>query len=234
MAKFLASILLSIGGKKHPKDECVYIFREGEAFLFLATHVDDLFPLFNTQAIKIKDKILDTLKTKMEIDNRGTISFALDMKIERDINKGILKISQTVYTESLLNEYDMQNTVARETPATGVDLCEKDIPTNKEEKEYAAKLPIRQLIGRLWWLALISRPDIYCALHRCAIWQNKPSKNLWKHLITILKYLKATPHFGIIFQRPNESNNNLIFAMVDSSFATEPNSKSRYIYFFLF
>ena len=94
---FLADILIKIGGKRHPKDECVYIFREGEAFLFLATHVDDLFPLYNTQAINIKNKILDTLKSKMEIDNRGIISFALDMKIERDVNKGILKISQTAY-----------------------------------------------------------------------------------------------------------------------------------------
>ena len=81
------------------------MFREGEAFLFLATHVDDLFPLYNTQAIHIKDKILNTLKEKMIIDNRGEISFALDMKIERDVKEGILKISQTAYTMSLFSEY---------------------------------------------------------------------------------------------------------------------------------
>jgi hypothetical protein len=56
----------------------------------------------------------------------------------------------------------------------------------------AEKLPVRNLIGRLWWLALMTRPDIHCALHKCAVWQNKPSRALWKKLIQILKYLAGT------------------------------------------
>ena len=86
----------------------------------------------------------------MTIDNRGEISFALDMKIERDVKEGILKISQTAYTMSLLKEYNMLDTKPRETPATGVSLSEDDLPVSKQDIETASKIPVRQLIGRLW------------------------------------------------------------------------------------
>jgi len=58
---FLADILMGLGAKRHPKDECVYIFREQDAYLFLGTHVDDLFPLFNKGGRRIRDRILGTL-----------------------------------------------------------------------------------------------------------------------------------------------------------------------------
>ena len=91
-------------------------------------------------------------------------------------------------------------------------------------------MPVRNLIGRLWWLALMSRPDIYCALHKCATHQNKPSQKLWKHLICILKYLKTTETLGLVFQRSD--THTILGGMCDASFATEVDSKSRFGYFF--
>jgi hypothetical protein len=200
---FLSSILKSCGGKRHLKDECVYIFRgERGGFVLLSTHVDDLFPLYNKEGEKIRDKILQRLKEKMEIDNKGTLSFALDTKIERDPEMGVLKISQAPYILSLLKEFGMENSKGRETPAVSKDISEEDLPTTEEGKKSAEKLPVRNVIGRLWWLALISRPDRDCALHKCAIWQNKPSDTLWSHLMDILKYLNNTRSMGLVFKRP--------------------------------
>jgi hypothetical protein len=234
--KFLCQILLSVGGKRHPKDECVYIFKEGFGFLFLGTHVDDLFPLFNEEGKVIRDRIFNALKRNMELDNKGTISFALDTRIQRDAERGILKISQVAYTESTLKEYGMLEASGRDTPAPLTELSESDLPKTKEEKREVDSLPIRNLIGRLWWLALISRPDIQCALHKCAVWQNRPSLALWKRLMHILRYLKSTKIYGLVYVRPNqnfhENSNFLLYAMSDSSFASEANHKSRYGYFF--
>ena len=110
--QFLCKILLDLGAKRHPKDECIYIFRErekeekSESFLFLGTHVDDLFPLCNEGGEKIKLRILGELKRHMQ--NKGTLSFAL----ERNINRGTLKISQTAYIKNLLKEYNMESATA--------------------------------------------------------------------------------------------------------------------------
>jgi hypothetical protein len=232
--QFLAQILVSSGAKRHPKDECVYIFREGEAFLFMCTHVDDLFPLFNEKGRTIRDKVLGVLRSKMQIEDRGTLNWALDTKIERDPEEGILKISQKPYIESLLKDFSMVNIKGRDTPGVGEEITEEHLPKTAEEKQEVSKLPFQRLIGKLWWLALISRPDIQCALHKCAVWQNKPSNLLWRKLMHILHYLSRTKRFGLVFVRPTLplTQENTLYALSDSSFATEPGRKSRYGYFF--
>jgi len=73
-------------------------------------------------------------------------------------------------------------------------------------------------------------------LHKCAVWQNKPSEKLWKQLLNILRYLKRTWFFGLVFKRPtgcfNLTENILLKSFCDSSFASEPGSKSRLGFFY--
>jgi len=76
--QYLFSIFRECGGKRSLKDECVYMWREGDAVMFVCTHVDDIFPLFNPEGRMLRDKIINTLTQRMEIENRGEISFALD------------------------------------------------------------------------------------------------------------------------------------------------------------
>ena len=120
-----------------------------------------------------------------------------------------MKISQQTYTQNLLKEFLPSNAPPRDTPAIVGEISEVDLPQTENEKEEVLKLPVRNVIGRLWWLALISRPDIQCALHRCAIWQNRPSQKLWKFLMHILQYLKHTHNFGLVYVRPTNGENFL-------------------------
>ena len=54
--------------------------------------------------------------------------------------------------------------------------------------------------------------------------------------MNILKYIKHTQHFGIIFKRQttdfNSTDNFLLQCFSDASFANEPGCKSRYGYFY--
>ena len=145
----------------------------------------------------------------MQIEDKGLLSFALDTKIERDTRGGILKISQQTYTQNLLKDFLPSDAPPRETPAIVGEILEDDLPKTEAEKKEVEQMPVRNVIGRLWWLALISRPDIQCALHRCAVWQNKPSRKLWKFLMHILQYLKHTQNFGLIYVRPAGDENLL-------------------------
>ena len=131
---FLAGIFCEMGAKRHVKDDCVYIFQEGDGFVFIGTHVDDLFPLCNPEGKGLRDKILRGLESRMQIENKGTLSFALDTKIERDAKRGILKISQRAYIENLVEEMGVENSLGRETPSSGQELCEEDLPQTEEEK----------------------------------------------------------------------------------------------------
>ena len=176
----------------------------------------------------------------MEVDDKGPLAFALDMRIQRDPKRGILKLSQRQYIEDLMRDYNITNT--RTSPAPVDDLKEEDVPTDGPEREAAAKIPIRALIGRLWWLALTSRPDIFCSVHKCALWQNKPSEKLWKRAIHILEYLNGTRELGIIFKRPELKfldgkpvlPKGVFQAFCDASFASDSGYRSRVGYYFFF
>ena len=162
------------------------------------------------------------------------------MRIQRDVEKGILKLSERQYIDELMSEYNV--TGVRITPAPVDDLTGDGLPRDDAEKKEADKIPIRALIGRLWWLALTTRPDIYCSVHKCALWQNKPSQKLWKRAVYILEYLNGTRGLGLVFKRPDylKSIGNFILpegalqAYCDASFASDTGFKSRVGYFFFF
>ena len=155
----------------------MYMWHEGGSFLFIGTHVDDLFVLYNQDGRKIRDRVLEKIKETMEVAEKGEISFALDMKIERDREKGFLKISQTQYTENFLKEYGMLDGDTKETPYPLTDITEEDLPQTEEERKEVERLPVREVIGKLWWLALQSRPDIFCALHKCSLCKTIPVRD---------------------------------------------------------
>jgi hypothetical protein len=165
----------------------------------------------------------------MEIEDKGEIKHALDMHIRRDVKKGILQVTQETYAQNMLSTFGLNDTEGKDTPAPTDDITEEDIPTREEDIKEAQKLPIRSAIGKLWWLALMTRPDIICALHKCAKWQNKPSQKLWKHIVWLMKYIKNTYTLGLVYNNKRKGN---IVAYCDASFAGETNSKSRYGYVF--
>ena len=229
--QFLSGILVAEGGRRNLKDECVFVFREGEGVCIIGTHVDDLFVLFNTEGKKIRDRVFRKMNEKMEVDNKGEIKYALDTHIERDRENGTLRISQEAYIQSIIKEYRMQDAAGKETPAPTTEITEKDLPQTDEERASVGGLPIRRVIGKLWWAALVSRPDITCALHKCAAWQNKPSHKLWKHLMWLVRYLKHTSKHAITYTR-RQNLDNMFVAYCDASFASETGSKSRYGFVF--
>ena len=75
----------------------MYIFREGDAFCIIGTHVDDLFPLCNSHGERIRERILACLKERMEIENKGEIKYALDTHIERDREGHTQNITTDIY-----------------------------------------------------------------------------------------------------------------------------------------
>ena len=154
--KFLVRILCSLGGVPHLKDECVFIFKDSTSggWLYLSTHVDDLFPLFNEKGKAIRDKIFSSLSKEVTVEAKGDVSWALSTKIERD--------PQEEDVNSLLRDHGLEEIGEEETPTYEKDppLCEADLPVSDEDKKEVSSFPFNQYIGKLWWLALISRTGV--------------------------------------------------------------------------
>ena len=153
----------------------------------------------------LRDKIFKALNDKVTIDNRGDLSWALSTKIERDPERGLIKISQEENINELLRSHGFEEAKVEPTPHAdkGGDakLTEEDLPVSAQDKADVENFPFHQIIGKLWWIALISRPDIVYAVHRCAVWQNRPSQKLIRWVVHIAKYLKGTKTLGLIFDK---------------------------------
>ena len=49
-------------------------------------------------------------------------------------------------------------------------MSEEDLPSTAEAKKDIAVFPFLELIGCLWWLAQMTRLDIFVALQRASHW----------------------------------------------------------------
>ena len=75
----LAKLLTQKGCKPIVVDPATYVRREGEAFLMIGTHVDDLFVLFNQKGEKLKDQVWQFLNTELTIKSMGDAVWTSDV-----------------------------------------------------------------------------------------------------------------------------------------------------------
>ena len=135
----LAKQLMRKGCNPLVVDPATYVRREGDAFLMIGTHVDDLFVLFNTKGERLKDEVWQYLNEVLTIKSMGDAVWTLQMSINRDPNAGVLKISQASFTREVIRRFNMENIKTASTPASELGdeaaMSENDLPSTPEEKE---------------------------------------------------------------------------------------------------
>ncbi|UYV61822.1 hypothetical protein LAZ67_1006725 [Cordylochernes scorpioides] len=86
-----------------------------------------------------------------------------------------------------------------------------------EQNQEDIKVPYRQLIGSLLYVATITRPDIIFPVSYLSRTLDKPTQATWKAAKRIVRYLMATKDIGLIY---TVSSNNLI-SYSDSDWARD-------------
>ena len=204
--KMVISIMDKVGAKPMRADPATYTLGDDKGgFVIVGTHVDDFMVVFNPAGTHLRDQIWKSFEKEVKITNTGEIHWALQTRIDRDASNGILKLSQGNYVRSLIEKYKDLGLKEYDTPASEADseLCESDLPKTAEAKRAVAQFPFQEIIGSLWWLVGMTRPDIAVATQKAAKWATKGSIHLIHRLKRILGYLKKYPDDGIVFIRPN-------------------------------
>lgn len=104
------------------------------------------------------------------------------------------------------------------------DMTGDDMPKTDEERATLAGHPFYEIIGCLWWLAQMTRPDIFVALQRASKWVTKPSAKLWRWIKRIVQYLAGTRHLGLVYSRDKAAQPLRVY--VDAAFADDEGCKS--------
>ena len=204
----LETYFLQNGFSRSKADACFFfrvIFSKGEkSFCLVSTHVDDIFVLFNKTGKIFRDELFKKILTDIKIENLGPISWALKTLILRDRLSGKIKISQELFTrEFLAKEAELPRLFPGiKSPATNPNFPENFLPCDRLDKiDESLKGNFQKDIGSFWWLAQISRPDIFYATHRCAKLVNSPCPRLGQRIQKIKDYLSLTPTLGVVFSR---------------------------------
>jgi hypothetical protein len=231
----LNAFFCEVGFLPTKADPCLFFIKAEKSFCICSTHVDDIFVLYNKKGKVFRDKLLNSISAAVKIECLGPVSWALKTLILRDREKGVIKISQEQFTKTFLSKEasEPRTLPSLRSPVTTPNFPEKFSPDDSLDREdQKLKAQYQSDIGSFWWLAQISRPDIFYAVHRCAKLINTPNLRLGQRIKKIKDYLETTSSLGIVFSRHKDSP--LLSAFVDAAFATEDDHLSRVGYFYLF
>lgn len=185
-------VLIHHGYKQLKSEKCVYIKDYNQEKVIIALYVDDFFVFSNNKVGK--NEIYDILKNKFKIKILGPVKQVLGMKVDRNKDKGILKLSQGQYIKNLLIKFGMTNCHKASTPME-VNL--------KLEKASSCDTmyPYQELIGSIMYLAVCTRPDIAYVCSKLSQYNTCFNKTHWLAAKRVLRYLLGTIDYGLTYRK---------------------------------
>ena len=195
--------LKSRGYRDSGADGCVYVKSIKEEnghikFVILVIYVDDIIPISNDTALMKAEKA--ALCERFDMVDNGEISDVLGLVVKRDRKAQVLTISQPSYLQGILSRFRMENCNPVATPLEPgrhfTKMNDSDVAFDQQVYQ--------QAIGCLTYASVCTRPDISAAVGVLSQYMSKPSEDHWTGVKRILRYLKGTINFGLVFSRGDD------------------------------
>ena len=199
--------LKNMGFVQSASDPCVYKDSGGEMFL-IGVYVDDII-LAGKSDKRIKE-VKMALAAKFDIKDMGRLHYFLGMKILQDEQTGNVWIGQPVYVESVLKKFGMDNSKPVSTPIDPSTKLTKATDDEQSVDQHLYQSAIRSLL----YLSGGTRPDITFSVSNLAKFSAKPSKHHWAAIKCVMRYLKGTINFGILYTK-QESKDFVAYSDAD-------------------
>lgn len=205
--------LCRYGLKESKADPCLFSSINQQQKLLLALYVDDGLVATTPQ---IKKHFLEELQQEFKTTYEDARYF-LSLEIKK-LSNGDIAIGQERYTRKILKSFHMIEANAVSTPMEKSQLAEEEIGKINLEKT-----PYRQAVGSLMYLAVATRPDIVFAVSYCSQFLDKAEKHHWAMVKRILKYLKGTVEYGILFKHNFQPG--ILEAYCDADYASDTTTR---------
>jgi hypothetical protein len=123
----------------------------------------------------------------------GPIHWLLGIQITRNRNTRTISLSQRSYIDALITRFSMTNARPYGCAIAPGNLPSKaDCPTDPEQIAHMRKIPYREAIGGLMYLAVATRPDISFAVSILSRFLDRPGILHWEAVKRIMRYLIGT------------------------------------------
>lgn len=199
----LNSTLISFGLCQSDYDPCLYISTVNGIVLMLTIHVDDILIISNNQVAI--DDLKKKLNTVFKMKELGVVSQYLGVRITR--SKGCIMLDQTAYIDEVLERFGMSDANPVSTPMNPSEKLTKEMsPQTDAEREKMSRVPYREAVGCLNYIAQSTRPDMVFSVNSLSRYNNNPGEKHWQALKHLLRYLKGTSTYCLRYQDNKEDD----------------------------
>ncbi|CAI7910879.1 unnamed protein product [Closterium sp. NIES-54] len=189
----LEETLLAGGFKKSECEHSLFLLQEKEQFLMLLVYVDDIL-LFSESSAMI-ERVEEMLEMQFKCSKMGDVKYYLGMHVERDLDKGVLRLHQRKYCEGLAEKYGLQDGGKPATPLPSgftVEPCADEEVVGESDRKL-----FHPMVGALNYAANHTRPDIAFATSRLASVVSRPCHEQLEAAKRLVLYVSATASVGL-------------------------------------
>mmetsp|Transcript_25531 Transcript_25531/g.30985 ORF Transcript_25531/g.30985 Transcript_25531/m.30985 type:complete len:1362 (+) Transcript_25531:1568-5653(+) len=175
-------------------EPCLYYIITDELMVLINTHVDDYTICVSDHHWYITYMV--AFGTRFEVNDLGQVEHLLQTRVTWGADDTEVSLSQVRHIDDLAKSHGVQGCKPVNSPMEhGLHLDpETDTVTHSH-------LPYRSLIGSLWWIARVSRPDVMYAVMYLSRFSNAYGSIHYKHLLRVLKYLITTREYTLDFRK---------------------------------
>ncbi|KAL6289760.1 hypothetical protein ACE6H2_007270 [Prunus campanulata] len=205
----LHDALLSLGFQTSAADTSLFLKIDSSA-TFILVYVDDIVITGNNPSYCTQ--LISQLGSQFAIKDLGPLHYFLGIEVHRTASG--LFLSQTKYTTDLLSKTDMLDAKPFPSPATTAKLASDSGELLSYPTSY------RSIVGALQYLTW-TRPDISYSVNQVCQFLHAPTTTHLTAVKRILRYLKATPDYGL----PIHKGEPHLTAFCDADWAGDPNDR---------
>ncbi len=211
--KKLVQTFQDFGLEQLQTDNCIF-YKDN---LLISVYVDDMLIIsrFENEINNFKTNLQMKFKSK----DLGQLKFILGIKVHYTKNGSII-LNQKQYIDKIIKKFNLEHS-----KSTSIPIQQNHNLTNKFESENETLRELidpniyRQVIGSLIYLMTSTRPDISYSIGLLSRFMTAPIELNWRFLKRVLRYLKSTINYSLVYEKFDEKHVNLI-GYSDSDYAS--------------
>ena len=212
----LCGVIVGLGFVVLETDTSIYL----RDTIIIEVYVDDIKILGPTKESCYE--VYYELCKHFKMQDKGAVKSFLGLNITRNWQEHSISFNQPGYIDRLLGRFNMVNAKTSNTPLEpGCQLLKAT-----ENDKLCDPTRYQELTGSLNHLAVFSRPDISFAVSKLAQFNSTPTMAHWKAGLHVLRYLKLTRNYCIIYKR--SSIPTRVFGYTDADYGSDPNDRISY------
>jgi hypothetical protein len=192
--------------------------------ILLTIHVDDAIVATNDD--EYYQKFMDELGTSFELSASGKLTWFLGCKVEQDLVKGTVRMSQEKYCNDVLKRFKMSDANAVHTPCEANQHLQASDSPSMEHRDPNVVRDYQQAVGSCMFLTVFTRGDCAFAVNQCARFMANPGPTHIAAIRRVLRYLAGTRSLGLTFTRTSGAHANQLYATADADHAGADDRRS--------